>query len=118
MKKALPILAVALTLVVAACCFVGCTTSDETTVSSYEITAVTYNVGDALGTPTVTAHMSDGTTKTVSNHLVLKQSDVDALHLEDNKFTVAGEYVVKVYHLEEKKGYELGDWTITVKATK
>jgi len=119
MKKVLSVMAVVLTLVVLSALFIGCSGSSDTlSVSSYEITETKYNVGDTIGTPTVTAKMSDGTTKTVSNHLVLKQSDVEALHLTDDKFTVAGEYTVAVYHLEEKEGYKLGDWKITVKATK
>ena len=125
MKKFLSVFAVVMILVIASAVLVACSGSSAVTISGYTVKETTYTVGDTLGTPSITATLSDGTTKTVSNNVVLKQSDLDALKAgespkmdEDNKFLVAGEYVIHVYHLEEKEGYEVGTWTITVKATK
>ncbi|MBR1747921.1 MAG: hypothetical protein IJ735_06925 [Clostridia bacterium] len=119
MKKFLPIVAVVMVLISVAAIFVGCSSSSaQTTVTKYEIESTKVNVGDAFVKPTITAYLSDGTTKTVSNNLIYKQADLDALELDDNKFTKAGEYTVHVYLLEEKEGYELGAWSLTVKATK
>lgn len=121
MKRFLPIAAVVMVLVVIAAIFVGCSSSsNETTIVGYEnIEPIKVTVGDTFTTPTITAKLSDGTTKTVSNHVVYKKADYEALELDDDdKYTKAGEFEVHVYHLEEKEGYEIGTWTITVQAKK
>lgn len=120
MKKVVSIVAVLLVVACFACVLTACEKDDGTLkVSSYEIKETVVNIGDKHGTPTITAHMSDGTDKTVSNNLVYDKDDVDALKLDDDgKYTKAGSYSVKVYILEQQDQFYLGEWKITVKVTK
>lgn len=119
MKKKLTIVIAALVLVAAVFALTACS-GDETaaTVKNYEIAESKVNIGDTHGTPTITANMSDDTTKTVSNNLVYDQDDIAALALDDGKYTKAGEYTVKVYILEQQDKFYLGEWKIIVKVTK
>lgn len=118
MKKKLTIIAAV--LIVAATCFAltACSGDDTLSVKSYEIAESKVNIGDTHGTPTITANMSDDTTKTVANNLVYDETDIAKLKLEDNKYTTAGEYIVKVYILEQQDKFFLGEWKIIVKVTK
>lgn len=119
MKKTITIVAVLLVVASIACILTACNgDSDTLSVSSYEIKDTVVNVGDSHGTPTITAKMSDGTEKTVSNNLVYNEDDIAALKLEDGKYTKSGKYEVKVYILEEQEQFFLGTWNITVKVTK
>ena len=91
----------------------------DATVKSYEITDSKFDIGDTFAAPTITANMSDDTTKTVANNLVYAADDYAALQLDaDKKFTKAGTYDVKVYILEEREEFLLGTWHITVRVKK
>lgn len=120
MKKRLTIVLTAVLLIVAVLSLVACAEKEETaTVVSYEIAESKVNIGDTHGTPTITAKMSDDTTKTVSKNLVYDADDVAKLQLdENNKYTKSGTYTVKVYILEQKEEFYLGEWKIIVKVTK
>ncbi len=119
MKKTVSIVAVLLVVATIACVLTACNNkTEEVTVSSYEIAETVVNVGDTHGTPTITAKLSDGTEKTVSNNLVYNEEDVANLGLSDGKYTKSGKYEVKVYILEEQEKYLIGTWNITVKVTK
>ncbi len=119
MKKTVCSFLVAILLIASVATLIACTEEPASLVASYTIDEVKVNIGDAFGTPTVTANMSDGTTKTVSNNLVYDEKDIENLKLDENdKYTTAGEYTVKVYILEQQEKFYLGDWKITVKVTK
>lgn len=119
MKKTVCSFLVAILLIASVATLIACTEESDSLVSSYTIDEVKVNIGDAFGTPTVTANMTDGTTKTVSNNLVYDEADIEKLKLDENdKYTTAGEYTVKVYILEQQDKFYLGDWKITVKVTK
>lgn len=119
MKKLVSVIAIVLLIAAVACVFTACEKDSDKLVDKYEIAESVVKMGDKHGTPTITAHMSDGTTKTVSNHLVFDEEDVEALKLDkDGKYTEAGEYTVKVYILEQQEKFKLGEWKITVKAVK
>lgn len=119
MKKTVSIVAVLLIVATLACVLTACNDkTEEVTVSSYEIAETVVNKGATHGTPTITAKLSDGTEKTVSNNLVYNEEDVAKLKLEDGKYTEPGKYEVRVYILEEQEKYLIGTWNITVKATK
>ena len=119
MKKIVCSVLVAIVLIASVATLIACTDEPTSLVSSYTIDEVKVNIGDTFGTPTVTANMTDGTTKTVSNNLVYDEADIEKLKLDDeNKYTTAGEYTVKVYILEQQDKFYLGDWKITVKVTK
>lgn len=119
MKKTVCSFLVAILLIASVATLIACTEESDSLVSSYTIDEVKVNIGDAFGKPTVTANMSDGTTKTISNNLVYDEADIEKLKLDENdKYTTAGEYTVKVYILEQQDKFYLGDWKITVKVTK
>jgi len=119
MKKVFSVIAVILVAASVLCVLAACDGKDEGLVSSYEIADSTVKVGDKHGTPTITAHMTDGTDKTVSKNLVYDEEDLDKLLLDDeDKYTKAGEYTVKVYILEQQEKFFLGNWKIIVKAVK
>ncbi len=118
MKKTLAIVLVVALALAAVFTLTACKNGDEGTLS-YEITESKVNIGDTHGTPKITATLPDGATKTVTNNLVYNKEDVEKLALDnDNKYTKAGEYTVRVYILEEKDEFYLGEWKITVKITK
>lgn len=119
MKKKLTVIVAAVVLVAAVFALAACTSDDAVTISGYEIADSSVYVGDAHGKPSITATLSDGTTKTVSNNLVYDQTDIENLLLDDDDcYTQSGEYTVKVYILEQQDKYYIGEWSITVKAKK
>lgn len=109
-------------LVLVVVCFAALTACDkesDLTVLSYDITPSKVDIGDTFAAPTITANMSDETTKTVSKNLVYSASDLALLELDaDKKFTKAGTFQVKVYILEEREEFLLGTWDITVRVKK
>ncbi len=120
MKKVISVIALVLIVASISVLFVACSDKDDSLkVNSYEIKESIVKVGDKHGTPTIKAYLSDGTDKTVANNLVYNEADLAALLLdEEDKYTKAGTYTVKVYILEEKEELYVGDWKITVKVVK
>lgn len=120
MKKTVAIVLVIALALAAVLALTACNKneSDELT---YKIEESTANVGDTHGTPTIKATLPDKTVKDVTNNLVYDQDDIEKLKLDkDNKYTKdsVGVHTVKVYILEEKEKFFLGEWKITVKVTK
>ena len=122
MKKSLLTLVAVLILVVTACAVLtACSDdTDALTIKSYEITETKVNVGDAFSAPTITATLSDDSTKTVTNNLVYDEDDLALLELADGKYTKSGSYEIKVYILEQRDAspYYIGTWKLTVRVNK
>ncbi len=113
MKKFLAVVLMVVLSLTAVFVFVGCTNDKDSDVPT--ITGITakvssdanYKVGSAFDTKyiTVTASLSDKTTKAVSTTQAISY-DYSALKLDnDGKFTEAGDYQLKVTY---------SDWSTTV----
>ncbi len=104
MKKFFTCILVFVLAVTATCLFVGCTNDKKddvetvTSISAKIASGTTFVVGDAFDSSkiTVTATLSDKTTRTVSNTSAIA-FDRSTLKLDsDGNFTEAGTYTVKV----------------------
>ena len=122
MKKSLFTLVAVLILVVTACAVLtACSDDTEAlTIKSYEITETKVNVGDTFSAPTITATLSDDSTKTVTNNIVYDETDLARLELADSKYTKSGSYEIKVYILEQRDEapYYIGTWKLIVRVNK
>ncbi|MBR1624375.1 MAG: bacterial Ig-like domain-containing protein [Clostridia bacterium] len=116
MKKAVAIILTIAVVAALVCVFVSCGESKETGIKAYKaIETTTYSVGDEYKSSDVVieAELKDGTTIKVTKNLVFVGED--ELKLDENgKFTEKGTYTVKVYALEEREDYFIGNWTIKV----
>ncbi len=118
MKKIFVCIIAFVLAVTATCMFVGCNNQKEevatvTSISAKVASGTTFKVGDSFDATkvTVTATLSDKTTRTVSTTAALS-FDRAAMELDsDGKFTKAGTYTVKVTYSDWST-----DMTLTVSA--
>lgn len=116
MKKFLTCILVFVLAITATCLFVGCTNNknddvtDVTGISASVVSGTVFTVGSAFDASkiTVTATLSDKTTRTVSTTAAVS-FDRAAMHLDsDGNFTQDGTFTVKVSY---------SDWSTTVDIT-
>ena len=117
MKKAIAtVLCVAVLVAVLACVFAGCEKDGGAVIKDYQAIPVkTYAIGEEYKSSDVeiTANLEDGTTRKIEKNLVFVGED--ALPLDDQQcFTAAGEFKIKVYTLQERDDLFVGEWTIKV----
>ncbi|MCR4661223.1 MAG: hypothetical protein K5765_04375 [Clostridia bacterium] len=108
-----------LVLAVALSCLVvlaSCNKDNTVSISSYTIAEKEYEVGAKFSTSdiSVKAIMSDGSEKTVSKNIIVDEESADLKLNDDNTFSEAGTYVLKVYLIEKREDCEIGSWTIKV----